>query len=316
MAVFFSSEAKQCLYENRFCNQRDFDIIISGNQNDLANTEIRSTTRISYPELKKIETLYSSIKQTDTESTIGERTSIWTICSKGIFRNYKHKDLFIDSFRIYLDKTDQWIKLIQLPDNRVSYCSCSFMNNLYVFGGYNGHSLRNCLKYNCITSKWTNIVNMNTCKHFASCTVYEGKIVVTGGQSKNRHLKLVEAYNHHENKWNNLPDMIVTRYKHGAVRMGNKMFVIGGNYNSTCEVFDSSCRKFTSIKELLVMDSLNYYGTSVVSIGYKIFAFSSFMNKENSRFQIYDVLNDQWCLEKYAFIDGKRNISCSKLPLV
>ena len=60
-------------------------------------------------------------------------------------------------------------------------------------------------------------------------------------------MKLVEAYDYYENKWTYLPDMIDKRYKHAAVSMGNKLFVIGWSYTTNCEVFDSYSRKFTKI---------------------------------------------------------------------
>ena len=52
--------------------------------------------------------------------------------------------------------------------------------------------------------------------------------VVTGGyNSDNRHEIVSVEYDHHENKWTYLPDMMDGRYEHGAVSIGNKMFVIG-----------------------------------------------------------------------------------------
>ena len=54
MAATFSSQENQVLYENRFCNQEHFDIIISGNHNYLDNMKYRSPSKISYPELEKL----------------------------------------------------------------------------------------------------------------------------------------------------------------------------------------------------------------------------------------------------------------------
>ena len=201
MAVNFPSQEIQTLYENRFCYQEDFDIIISGKHNDLANTNVRSTYRISYPEFEEIETLYSSIKYTNTDVTVCERSNVWIICRKETLHKKiaEVKDLHTDSYKIYLDKTNQWVKPIELPDSRVGYSACSFMKSLYVFAGCNGQSLKTCLKYDTITSKWTNIASMNSCRHSAACTVYEGKIVVTAGYYHGN-LKSVESFHHHENK--------------------------------------------------------------------------------------------------------------------
>ena len=315
MAATFSSHENQALYQSRFCNQENFDIIFSGNHNDLANTEFRSTLRISYPDFNEIETLYSSIKYTDTEKTICERSNIWTICSKGISHKRNKTDIIIDSSGIFHDKNNQWTKLTQVPDNRVYYCVCSFMKILYAFGGYNGQSLESCLKYDTKTSKWSYIANMNSCRQNPGCTVYEGKIVVTGGYYHGN-LKSVEIYDHHENKWTNLPDMIEKRCHLGVVSMGNKMFVIGGSKHLTCEVFDSSSRKFTSITPTRLMNNYHYYATSVVNIGYKVLVFCPTSSCGIKKFQIYDVLKDQWCLKENDFIEAKIYICCSKVPLV
>ena len=190
---------------------------------------------------------------------------------------------------------------------------------MYVFGGCDDFVLKTCLKYDTTTSKWTNIADMNICRESGSSTVFEGKIIVSGGQN-NTGLKSVEAYDHHENKWNHLPNMIEERCRHGAVSMGNKMFVIGGYKNSTwsltCEIFDSSSRKFTSIKKMVRLYNLNYSDTSVVSIGYKVLFFYSTSCNANNNFQVFDVLKDQWCLMENDFIEAKHYISCSKLPIV
>ena len=125
-------------------------------------------------------------------------------------------------------------------------------------------------------------------------------------------LKLVEAYDHHENKWTYKPDMIYARQRHGSVSMGNKMFVIGGHYNTSCEVFDSISRKFTAIKNIEVT---NIWRLSVVSIANKIFAFPKLFRSGIKAFHIYDVLNDQWYVEKIHLSEIKSVISCSKLPV-
>ena len=87
----------------------------------------------------------------------------------------------------------------------------------------------------------------------AACTIFEGKIVVTGGlcsspSSTSVEASSVEAYDHHVNKWNYLPNMLEKRCGHLSVSMGNKMFVISKYLSQNCEVFDSVSRKFTIIK--------------------------------------------------------------------
>ena len=62
--------------------------------------------------------------------------------------------------------------------------------------------------------------------------------------------------------------MLVKRFRHATVSMENKLFVIGGNYNSDCEVFDSISNKFILIKSIPKVHDVN-----AVSINYKIYVF-------------------------------------------
>ena len=110
-------------------------------------------------------------------------------------------------------------------------------------------NITNLYLYNFKNDHWIEKAQMKQNRDFAACTVFEGKIVVTGGTDNWYKLNSVEAYDHYENKWTYLPDMIERRYYHDSVSMGNKMFVIGGGYTDGlgCEVFDSFSRKFTSL---------------------------------------------------------------------
>ena len=194
----------------------------------------------------------------------------------------------MDASRMYPTSYGVSNSIVNLPDLRKDHCACSFMKCLYVFGGYLGYRLNTCFKYNLLTGNWVGIASLKKGRCSAACSVYEGRMVVSGGFNKFI-LKSVEAYDHHENKWTNLPDMIEGRWCHGSVSMGNKMFVIGGWNNLTCKVFDSSSGKFTNIKQLLVLNYLNYYRASVVSIGNNVLFFYSTKAtaKKNFKFRMF-----------------------------
>ena len=117
-----------------------------------------------------------------------------------------------------------------------------FVYGKHLFGGYTGNSLKNCYKYDTKRSKWKVTAIMNACRENAACTVFRGKIVLTGGYDGVNRISLssVEVYGYYENNWDFLPRMINKRLDHEAGGMGNNLFVIGGFYNATCEVFDSS----------------------------------------------------------------------------
>ena len=54
-----------------------------------------------------------------------------------------------------------------------------------------------CFKFNNSLNKWSYIAAMKIDRRNAACSVFEGKIDVTGGNSV---LREVESYDHHENK--------------------------------------------------------------------------------------------------------------------
>ena len=57
-----------------------------------------------------------------------------------------------------------------------------FYKELFVLGGYCDRFNSSCFKYNFTRNKWSYIASMNQRRYYAACTVFEGEIVVSGGQ--------------------------------------------------------------------------------------------------------------------------------------
>ena len=151
---------------------------------------------------------------------------------------------------------------------------------------------------------------MNVSRCNASCVVFEGKIVVSGGIYNNGRLKTVEAYDHVANTWTNMPNMINRRSSHKSVAIKNKLFIVGGN-TTTCEVYDSNCGKFNLLK--LVKDSFTGYfdyPIKVLSVENKIFVFKEL--KKNVL--LYDVEKNDWSKEPCSLIQNLDDYSCVKVP--
>ena len=186
MLIKSASKNTKILYQNRFCEQEDFDVIISGTTDMLKRSEERISFRISSKIFDKVETIHHSKRHSHSDRTVCERSNVWTVCSRipNVGKYQMRPSLkFVDSFRIYLNKTDQWVNVIQIPDDRENFIACSFMKNIYVFGGFTKKaSLKSCYKYDTNKSKWIYIASMIEYRQLASCTVFRGKIVLTGGQ--------------------------------------------------------------------------------------------------------------------------------------
>ena len=115
------------------------------------------------------------------------------------------------SFVKYSESSKSWNVLPSVLDERSRFNVCSFMQNIIVIGGSkNKESVSSCMAYDCKINKWTYIASMNKSREDTSCTVFQGKVVVTGGLKVKTSphfgikfpalLKSVEAYSFHENK--------------------------------------------------------------------------------------------------------------------
>ena len=88
--------------------------------------------------------------------------------------------------------------------------------------------------------------------------------------------------------------MIEERFDHAAVSMGNKMFVIGGKYTTSCEVFDSRSRKFSNINSDIYPYLEEYY-FDALSIGNHIVVIQKFINPlTETDVYLYDVGKEKW----------------------
>ena len=65
---------------------------------------------------------------------------------------------------------------------------------------------------------------------YSACTVFDGKIVLTGGYKDYKICKSVEAYNYHENEWTHLQNVLVYRYKPFLIFICIGKFIFTNNY--------------------------------------------------------------------------------------
>ena len=84
---------------------------------------------------------------------------------------------------------------------------------------------------------------MHEAKQVASCAVFGGRVVVSGGYN-DQMLRSVHAYDHLDDSWSVMPNMIERRCRHNSVAVKNKLYAIGGSLSPNCEVFDSTSNKF------------------------------------------------------------------------
>ena len=249
------NEKISVLYQTRYCAQEDFSIAVSING---------SIKRLEYPF-----TMFS-YKNSEQSNTLITLNSEVVACGSVLFlMGESRRNCTIEKYSKIIKNS---IVLPSLLDKRIQFCVCSFMQKIYVVGGYievGNYTINSCMCYDIKSNKWTYVASMIKSRTNASCAVFKGKIVVTGGITKRHNffsLNSTEEYCFHENEWTQFPDMLVKRGDHVTVSMCNKLFVIDRN---NCEVFESVTNKFLLIENL---PEINLF-VNAVSIGYKIYVF-------------------------------------------
>ena len=294
------------LYQYRFCDQEDFSIVICSGEK--VNEDIyhekpfllnNFDTKVYLPRYFKSRKEHKSVSNGSDLYVLGFHDASG-FCD---VENYS-----------YLNKC--W-KTLQGSYLSSSFYLCIFMQKLFVMDDSSQF-------YDKKTNKWWNTSAMYVKRRNAACTVFEGKIVVSGGFSIRlrylssnyivTQLNSVEAYDHHENKWYYYPRMLETRRNHTAVSIKNKMFVIGGEQNNnSCEVFHSFTRKFTFIKSQISL--INQISPSkIVSIGNNIYFFVKDESKDVKVYS-YDVKNNFYCFKTCLKFENSEYFSCTKVPM-
>ena len=109
--------------------------------------------------------------------------------------------------------------------------------------------------------------------------------------------------------------MIEGRYRHSSVAIRNKLFIFGsyvGKVSKSCEVFDSSCKKFVMLKlfpSTLTFD-LSFAANTTFSIGNKIVIISY----NSSTALCYDVEKDEWSKEIFNLTKDRSFFGCTLVP--
>ena len=114
----------------------------------------------------------------------------------------------------------------------------------------------------------------------------EGNIYLVGGDGDRK----VTEYNLRTNTWRNMPSLQEERWGHSVCTLDNKIFVLGGWDDTTCEMLDLSDDD-PHWRYIAQMNSDHYCGGGVV-IDRKIYVLGSTI------VEVYDV-DDQGILMEY-----------------
>ena len=182
------------------------------------------------------------------------------------------------------------------------------MDKIFVFGG--GHNYiyatNSCLQFNTKDCKWKEVAGMNDSRRSSACAVFEGRIVVAGGNDNYARLNTVESYDVDADKWSPMPNMIQVKIYHRLVVVRNKLLVIGPR-RSDCEVFDNKCKTFVALRLPGGIET-EFQLSQVIAVGGKFFVFQSWKNPV----YCFDADKDKYSKGNLKYEIS--NFSCVKIP--
>ena len=300
---------------SRYWSQDMYKIILSGgykNQTSFSNVS-DVTKQIDVKNLNNMKNIDPLKIKRATHRSVYCRAAVY------VFGGLDENKQPIKSIEKYSFATNRWYIVGEMFDDRRGFDVCRFMDHLLIFGGcdYTLNPFYSCRNFDTKDNKWYKVARMNKARVFAASTVYEERIVVSGGMINNDFsisLNTVEAYDPFADTWSSMPNMIEGRSYHSSVALRNKLFVFGslsGQGRRSCEVFDSSCKKFVVIKRFsstLTFDLKNVANT--FSIGSKLITIGDI----SSTVLYYDAEKDEWSEKKFNLTKDKTMFSCTLIP--
>ena len=205
---------------------------------------------------------------------------------------------WISSFEVYSKGKKQWKSLTPFSDERSHYSVCSFLKGVYVVGGIieNSGYTNSCCKYETKDNKCYQIANLQTERSNTACTVFEGKVVVTGGLNVEE-LRSVESYDYYGNEWKFLSNMITANSNHSAISMGIKMFVIGVGNLARSEVYDNISRTFTEFNFKQLTSQFSSYCFKALGVSNKLMVFADVDACYDLELHVYNIDEEKWISE-------------------
>ena len=152
--------------------------------------------------------MYNTAQQVD-----GENFEVVKSLAPMRLRRYSHKTIYCngqvyvfggyDQYTLsvkHLDKysliTNTWEQHVLHNSNyRDISCAYAFMDQIFILGSGDDCPPSNvCIKLDTKDMKWKEVARMNEFRRRAACTIFEGKIFVSGGWSGTQSLNTLEAY--------------------------------------------------------------------------------------------------------------------------
>ncbi len=134
---------------------------------------------------------------------------------------------------IYDPARNLWVEGAPVPAKRSAYSLVAFEGQLYLFGGWDGHSYQNTVyRYDPLQDQWLEQTPMPTARGFSGAAVVENKIYVLGGTDGTQVLdaneEYIPTYEGTQTPWAVRSPIPGGRAYMGAASIIGKIYVVGG----------------------------------------------------------------------------------------
>lgn len=124
-------------------------------------------------------------------------------------------------------KTDQWIKLADIPNPATNLALAAVNGKIYAIGGDRFQNANR--EYDPQANTWKLLEPMPTARQHIDCGVYENKIYISGGLTSWKNIsKKNEAFDVLSNSWSEKAAIPSLRNNAAVVSLDSFLFVIGG----------------------------------------------------------------------------------------
>jgi len=150
-------------------------------------------------------------------------------------------------------REDKWAQMPAMKDKRHYLSACTVNDEcIYAFGGFFGSTeqeINDTIEMFDVEKNIWQVLSVRMKNPLWACSalaVSPNEIILIGGKNTNRNGE-VHLFNTSTKAWKNLHSMNQLRVSHKSFLFQNKIYVIGGDYDMSCEVYDISENKWSFI---------------------------------------------------------------------
>ena len=178
----------------------------------------------------------------------------------------------------------------QLPVEVSGHYAAKLNNFIYCVGGASKSNQVCQMNLNDSVLKWKKVASMNKARSWFGCAVFNGKLVVTGGNCGGEIFASSELHEEQSNTWRMISSLHKKRCWHALVVCEDRLYAIGGADESSMECMKDVGGKWEKVAS---MDT-SRGGFAAVNCGGYIYAIGGWKNKTQKSVERYNPDGDEW----------------------